>query len=227
MYHPNQTVVALVADVNEMDCDVIASQIQQSNYPIKVAAIAVDSFGVQSAVKRLEPDVAVISARLKDGPRTGLKVARKLWTSGSNTKAIIRTNTSENHMVTEVFRSGAYGIISKEDSFDRLCKCIYVVYQGQVWISSSQMVRLIDYLVQTVPYPRLMATGFDLLTAREKKIADLIGAGLTNRAISRRLNLNQQTVRNYLVGIFHKLGTSTRLELAVYINGRNRWASHN
>jgi DNA-binding NarL/FixJ family response regulator len=219
MHHPNQTAVALVADINQMDCDVIASQIQQSNYPIKVAAIAVDSFGVENAVKRLEPDVAVISARLKDGPRTGLKVARKLWMSGSNTKAIIRTNASENRMVTEVFRSGAHGIISKRDSFDRLCKCIYVVFQGQVWISSSQMVRLIDYLVQITPYSRSLPAVSNLLSTTDAKIVNFVASGMSNRAISHRLKLSEQTVRNHLVRIFNKLGTSTRLELALYMHG--------
>ena len=40
--------------------------------------------------------------------------------------------------------------------------------------------------------------------------------GLTNRDISRRLNLSEHTVRNYLFRIFNKLGTSNRLELALY-----------
>jgi len=45
---------------------------------------------------------------------------------------------------------------------------------------------------------------------------------MTNRAISHQLHLSENTVRNYLFRIFNKLGTSTRLELALYENNRRR-----
>ncbi len=45
----------------------------------------------------------------------------------------------------------------------------------------------------------------------------LVAEGLTNRDIARQLNLAEHTVRNYLFRIFNKLGTSNRLELALYV----------
>jgi len=45
----------------------------------------------------------------------------------------------------------------------------------------------------------------------------LVAEGLTNRDISRQLGLTEHTVRNYLFRIFNKLGTSNRLELALYV----------
>jgi two-component system, NarL family, nitrate/nitrite response regulator NarL len=54
----------------------------------------------------------------------------------------------------------------------------------------------------------------------------LVAEGLTNRDISQQLNLNEHTVRNYLIGIFNKVGASNRLELALYAidrrEGNNR-----
>jgi DNA-binding NarL/FixJ family response regulator len=44
----------------------------------------------------------------------------------------------------------------------------------------------------------------------------LVAEGLTNRDISQQLNLSEHTVRNYLFRIFNKVGTSNRLELALY-----------
>jgi DNA-binding NarL/FixJ family response regulator len=43
-----------------------------------------------------------------------------------------------------------------------------------------------------------------------------VADGLTNRDISEQLNLSENTVRNYLFRIFNKVGTSNRLELALY-----------
>ena len=48
--------------------------------------------------------------------------------------------------------------------------------------------------------------------------------GLTNREISKNLKLSEHTVRNYLFRIFNKLGTSNRLELALYSINQNHGA---
>jgi hypothetical protein len=43
-----------------------------------------------------------------------------------------------------------------------------------------------------------------------------VAEGMTNRDISQELKLSEHTVRNYLFRIFNKVGTSNRLELALY-----------
>jgi DNA-binding NarL/FixJ family response regulator len=184
--------------------------------------MAVDSVGVRKGIKETQPDVAVIGASLQDGPNMGLKTARELWVAGSKTKVIILTSATVGARVVETLQAGAHGIISKDDPFERLCKCIDVVRQGQVWINSNQMLSLIDYLVKTSPASVGNIAGTNLLTKREEGVVRLVAEGLTNRAISQQLNLSENTVRNYLFRIFNKLGTSTRLELALYENNRRQ-----
>jgi len=105
----------LIADPSRMSCQLMAAAFEQSPYPIEVVALAVDSLEVQRAAKQFQPDVAVISAGLKDGPKMGLKTARELWVSDSKTKAIILIDASARGAVTEVFRAGAHGIICRDD----------------------------------------------------------------------------------------------------------------
>ncbi|MBW4720964.1 LuxR C-terminal-related transcriptional regulator [Saccharothrix obliqua] len=52
------------------------------------------------------------------------------------------------------------------------------------------------------------------LSAPERDIARLVGAGLTNRQVARQLYLSPHTVNYHLRGIFKKLGISSRVELA-------------
>ena len=57
-------------------------------------------------------------------------------------------------------------------------------------------------------------------------MANWVAEGLTNRQISRRMGVTEHTVLNTLFRIFNKLGTSNRLELALYVlkereNGRS------
>ena len=215
-------ITTLVAEGSQMGCQLMASAFAQSSYPIRVTALAVDSLGVRNAIKQTQPDVAVIGAGLKDGPTMGLKTARELCVSGSKTKVIILIDASTGAMVIEAFRAGAHGIIGRDEPFETLCKCIYVVHQGQVWINSSQLLGLIDYLIQNAPPSTVSVGSSNAFTKREEGIVRLIAEGMTNREISHQLNLSENTVRNYLFRIFNKVGISSRLELALYEYNRRQ-----
>jgi DNA-binding CsgD family transcriptional regulator len=54
------------------------------------------------------------------------------------------------------------------------------------------------------------------LTEQEKRIAGLVGSGLTNQQVARRLYLSPHTVNYHLRTIFRKLGIVSRVELARY-----------
>jgi DNA-binding NarL/FixJ family response regulator len=65
-------------------------------------------------------------------------------------------------------------------------------------------------VVVVVPAPRVP------LTSRQREIASLVGRGLGNRGIARRLDLSPGTVANHLKEINRRLGTHTRAALARY-----------
>ena len=54
----------------------------------------------------------------------------------------------------------------------------------------------------------------DSLTEQERRIAGLVGSGLTNQQVARRLYLSPHTVNYHLRTIFRKLGIVSRVELA-------------
>jgi DNA-binding NarL/FixJ family response regulator len=53
------------------------------------------------------------------------------------------------------------------------------------------------------------------LTARERDLIRGVVAGLSNAQIAQQLGLREQTVRNRLSIVFHKVGVSNRLQLAL------------
>ena len=58
------------------------------------------------------------------------------------------------------------------------------------------------------------ATGWASLTPAELEVVRLVGEGLRNDAIARRLFIAPGTVKVHLTHIFAKLGIATRAELA-------------
>jgi DNA-binding NarL/FixJ family response regulator len=85
-----------------------------------------------------------------------------------------------------------------------------------VWANSKELHFVIEALGPAVPLKTISVRGTGLLTKREEGVVHLVAEGMTNRDISHELNLSEHTVRNYLFRIFNKVGTSNRLELALY-----------
>lgn len=54
------------------------------------------------------------------------------------------------------------------------------------------------------------------LTSRERETVQLVTQGYKNKEIAENMSLSVQTVKNHLHSAFQKLGTSDRVELALY-----------
>ena len=80
----------------------------------------------------------------------------------------------------------------------------------------SEAVRELRHLGRRVHRPQRDASpdGLDILTAREREIADLVAAGRTNREVAEQLVLSAKTVEAHLRNIYAKLGVRSRVELA-------------
>jgi two-component system response regulator DevR len=58
------------------------------------------------------------------------------------------------------------------------------------------------------------------LTPREDQVLSLIGLGLTNREIGRRLGIAEKTVKNTVTVVLAKLGFQRRAQAAIYVTVR-------
>ena len=56
--------------------------------------------------------------------------------------------------------------------------------------------------------------GWDSLTESERRVADLVARGHSNKEIAERLYMSHRTVGSHLYRMFPKLGLRSRVELA-------------
>jgi two-component system nitrate/nitrite response regulator NarL len=205
-----------VAEAGRMDCQLMAAAMDHSRFRVAVVGYATTWEEGRTELAECEADVAVISAQLKEGATAGFDLAREVRTAYPNMNVVMMLDSIDQQTVIEAFRSGASGIFSRDESFELLCKCIHAVKEGQIWAGSKELRFLVDELAQGQAAPATRSKGSRSLTKRERGVVHLVAEGLTNRDISRQLNLSEHTVRNYIFRIFNKVGTSNRLELALY-----------
>lgn len=205
-----------IADGSQLSCQLIAAAVRHGRYRTRVVGYATDAAGIHEGLEQSEADVAVIGARLENEDLAGFQVTRELLASHSKPNVIIILDSNKPALVVEAFRAGASGIFSRDQSSDLLCKCIHAVHKGQVWASSKELHFVIDALGPAQTAKASAHRGPCLLTKREEGVVHLVAEGMTNRDISQELRLSEHTVRNYLFRIFNKVGTSNRLELALY-----------
>lgn len=206
-----------IADAGRMGCELMAAALSRSKCKVAVVGYATNWEECRSGLGEAEADVAVIAAQLKEGATAGFDLAIEVREAYPNTNIVMMLDSIERSTVIEAFRSGASGIFSRDGSFELLCKCIHSVHQGQIWAGSRELRFLVEMLARrpsasASSSPKLPQS----LTKREQGVVDLVAEGLTNRDISKQLNLSENTVRNYMFRIFNKVGTSNRLELALY-----------
>src|SRR5205823_5131343 len=62
--------------------------------------------------------------------------------------------------------------------------------------------------------PAAASSAWDVLTARERRVAALVAQGLTNRDIAARLEVSKRTVDAHVEHILAKLGFASRIQVA-------------
>jgi DNA-binding CsgD family transcriptional regulator len=65
------------------------------------------------------------------------------------------------------------------------------------------------------PARRRPTFGWESLTATERAVVALVGEGLTNAEIARRMVVSRRTIESHLYHVFTKLSVSSRVELAL------------
>jgi DNA-binding NarL/FixJ family response regulator len=209
-------ITLVIGEHNRMNCQLMEGALRRNRH-LSVLASAVESTEFLDAFKNLHPDVCIVSSNLKDGATSGFRVTRELRAVNQDARVIVLLDSSEKPLVIEAFRSGALGVFSRDEPFDVLCKCIHKVHGGEVWANNQDLQFMVESLAKDASPSITDSKGVRLLTKRELSLVQLVAEGRTNRDISRELNLSEHTVRNYLFRIFNKLGTSNRLELALYV----------
>lgn len=213
----------LVAESSSMQCELLARALRVER-GFHVDGMASESRQILRLIRELEPDVAVVSSDLQDGPGAGIRILGEVQAGRLHTQCVMLLDRSDRKLVVDAFRRGARGVFFRAQPFELLRKCIRIVLQGQIWLNTREL----NYILDALAGPGLLqladGQGKTLLTQREAEVAHLVAEGLTNREIAEKLQLSEHTVKNYIFRIFDKTGVSNRVALVLYAFSRQELA---
>lgn len=158
-------------------------------------------------IARLEPDVAIVDVRLPDG--NGVEVCRDVSDLHPGVRCLILTSFADEQPMIDALMSGAAGYLLKDARGAEIVDAIRAIAAGTSTLDPSVAETVLERLRGADSRPDL--------TDQEWKVLDLIGRGMTNRAIADELHLAEQTVKNYVSTLLSKLGMSRRTQAAVYV----------
>ncbi|MDT7839940.1 response regulator transcription factor [Streptomyces justiciae] len=161
----------------------------------------------------VRPHVAVLDVRLPDGD--GITVCRELRSRMPELAVLMLTSFDDEEALLDAIMAGASGYVLKQIKGSDLVSAVRTVATGQSMLDPATTARLMRSLRTEPVEAPAEAPELAGLSPREREILALIGDGLTNREIGKRLYLSEKTVKNHISRLLAKLGVQRRVQAAV------------
>ncbi|KOG33668.1 MULTISPECIES: response regulator [Streptomyces] len=161
----------------------------------------------------LRPDVAVLDVRLPDVD--GVAVCRELRSRMPELACLMLTSFDDEDALLDAIMAGAAGYVLKQIKGSDLVSAVRTVATGQSMLDPATTARLMRSLRDPEAAKPPEDERIALLSERERSVLELIGEGLTNRQIAKRLYLSEKTVKNHISRLLGKLGVERRVQAAV------------
>jgi DNA-binding NarL/FixJ family response regulator len=181
---------------------------------ITVAGEAADGEEALCLIRELRPDVVLMDIRMP--ALDGLAATRRVTEDPdlADVKVVMLTTFELDEYVFEAIRSGASGFLVKDTEPDELLRAVRAVVDGDALLSPGVTRRLIAEFAARSKEPAAAGV-LSELTEREREVMALVGLGLTNEEIARRLVVSPLTAKTHVSRTMVKLGARDRAQLVV------------
>jgi DNA-binding NarL/FixJ family response regulator len=162
---------------------------------------------VFAALAREPVDCLLMDVTMPDfEPITAIRHIRALY---PDMKILVVSAFDDDIYVQGLLGAGVNGYHMKDQPLNDLKLAVQRVLNGERWISSSLIGKLLEQPGAVPAAPSL--------TNRQRNLLRLLHQGLDNKSIAQETGLSVKTVENHLTRLYKQLGVQSRLEAVNYI----------
>ena len=187
------------------------AQLINSEDDLEMVAEAGDIAEAMEALRKHQPDFAIVDISLKGG--NGIDLTKTMLTEKPKLPVLIISMHDEGLYVERVLRAGARGYLMKQEATEQVIGAIRKILKGELYVSERMGEALIQKFVTGQP-----STGSPLesFSDRELEVMQLVGQGRGTRQIAEELHVSVKTIESHYAKIKEKLNLKTANELIQY-----------
>jgi DNA-binding NarL/FixJ family response regulator len=158
----------------------------------------------------MRPDVVLMDLQMR--PVDGIESTRMVRARYDDVEVVALTSFGEPERVQRALEAGASGYLLKDADADEVASAIRAAYRGELLLDAA----VARGLMSTLQVGTRSAAA---LTPRELDVVALVGEGRANKEIARQLGIGERTARTHVSNVLHKLGLTSRTQLALWAVG--------
>jgi DNA-binding NarL/FixJ family response regulator len=179
---------------------------------IEVIAEAENGLEAVRLTQRLKPDIVIMDIGMPG--LNGVEATRQIVTEVQGVKVIALSMHSDRRFVIEMLKVGAAGYLLKDSASEELTSAIRAVAANQPYLSPKVTDVVIKDYLNTIS--RSEPTAFNVLTAREREVLQMLAEGKTTKQIAFALNVSVKTIETHRQQMMEKLNIRSIAELTKY-----------
>ncbi len=159
------------------------------------------------------PQVVVMDIAMPN--LNGIEAARQITAARPETAIVILSMHSDESYVIRALKAGARAYLLKDSAEGDLIAAIHAITDGKSFFSPAISRILVEDYMRQLEQKHVEDT-YELLTAREREILQLLAEGKTNKEAAAILNLSVYTIETHRTHILQKLNLHNVPELILY-----------
>ena len=182
------------------------SDVLAADDDIVIVALAASGEEAVSLAAEHHPDVALMDLSMPG--MDGVEATRRTIDASPGVRVVMLTSFAEPEHVNDALDAGAMGYLLKDADPEEIVRAVRAASRGEAPFSPRAAGALLLRRAER-------RSGEDL-TPREREVLELVGQGLANKQIARRLSIKEKTVKAHLSSVFQRIGVSDRTSAALW-----------
>lgn len=182
---------------------------------IEVVAMAANGNEAILMCAEHQPDVILMDLSMPE--LDGVEATRRIVAAGGDSRVVVLTSFGEESRILDALNAGAHGYLLKHVDPDELIAAVRSAQAGDSPLDPRAGRVLLDSRRGGGSGSGGgAATREHELTDRELEVLLLVGQGLANKQIARKLGISERTVKAHLTSVFQRLNVSDRVQAALW-----------